>query len=205
MSNLHLSQGIDKYDILLKCRLSNVIVRSILCRFDIMTTFNFAHNLWIAFVATNLISFTTARSTPPCGDYLQCVLKHKVVRSSIRMRSTLLSSDYLHVFKAKWRHKTYDIIIMRPTPLVPTFMMFFQILVNFIAFVIGCDYSVTCSIRRGIQGISGDYATYYAMKIIMQNTCIFWWLPSMSTQLMRCKRSKELNFMHNWEVYATSW
>ena len=104
----------------------------------------------------------------------------------------------------KWRHKTYDIAIMRPTPLVPTFMMFFQILVNFIAFVIGCDYSVTYSIRRWIQGI-GDYAAYYAMKRIMQNTCIFWWLPSMHTQLMRRHHSYELSFMHNWEVHAILW
>jgi hypothetical protein len=42
---------------------------------------------------------------------------------------------------------------------------------NFIAFVICCDFGITYSIR---SGIGGDNIAGYAMKRIMQNTCIFW-------------------------------
>ena len=88
---------------------------------------------------------------------------------------------------------------------VTTFMMFFQILGNFTSFIIGCDCWVTYSIRSGIKGIIGDNIACYAMKRIMQSTCIFWWLPSMHTQLMRRHHSYELSFMHSWEVYAIFW
>jgi hypothetical protein len=50
----------------------------------------------------------------------------------------------------------------------------FQIYDNFIAFVICCDFGVTYSIRSGIRGIGDDNIAGYAMKRIMQNTCIFW-------------------------------
>ena len=94
---------------------------------------------------------------------------------------------------------------MMSTPLVTTFMMFFQIFGNFIAFVIGCDYNVKYSTMGEIQEIGSEYIAHDAMKRNVWNASTFWWLPSMYTQLMRDDHSNELNFMHNWEVYATLW
>jgi hypothetical protein len=53
--------------------------------------FDFLHTTYELHDGNEFISFRTARSTPPCDDYLQCVLSKTRLENSIRVRSTLLN------------------------------------------------------------------------------------------------------------------
>jgi hypothetical protein len=63
---------------------------------------------------------------------------------------------------------------MMSTHVVTTLVKFFQMLGRFIAFVVGCDFRVTYSIKCGTKTLVTITSPCYAMKIIVQTYLHNW-------------------------------